>query len=296
MSAPTLGYHPAMQAAGPTYVECPRDAWQGLPHVIPTSVKVSHIRALLDAGFTHLDVGSFVSPRAVPQMADTEMVLGELGEREGVDILCIVGNLMGVERAVACEPVTSVGYPLSVNETFQRRNVGRGLADSWIELEEMRTAASEAGLGLVVYVSMAFGNPYRETWMPSMTAETVVRLRDMGVTRIALADTVGTADAAVVDRVLSRLSNAQDLGLHLHARADGWQPLLNVGLTRGVRWVEGALGGVGGCPFAGDDLVGNLPTEDVLPWLEERGFASGVAVERLAALAGEARALAVRFG
>lgn len=285
-----------MQAAGPTYVECPRDAWQGLPHVIPTSVKVGHLQSLLDAGFTHLDMGSFVSPRAVPQMADTEKVLGELDDPKGVDLLCIVGNLMGVERAVACGRVTSIGYPLSVNETFQRRNVGRGLADSWIELEEMRTAAQESGLGLVVYVSMAFGNPYRETWMPSMTAETVVRLRDMGVTRIALADTVGTADSAVVDRVLSRLSNAQDLGLHLHSRADDWQSLLKVGLARGVRWVEGALGGVGGCPFAGDELVGNLPTEDVLPWLEDQGFVSGVDIGRLPALADEARALAMRFG
>ncbi len=286
-----------MQAAAPTYVECPRDAWQGLPHVIPTQVKVAHLQALLDAGFTHIDLGSFVSPRAVPQMADTEKVLDRLVADEGVDLLCIVGNLRGVERAVASGRVTSVGYPLSVNETFQLRNVGRGLADSWIELEEMRYAAEEAGLGLVVYVSMAFGNPYRETWMPGMTAETVVRLRDSGMERIALADTVGTANAATVDRVLSKLSNAQDLGLHLHSRADDWQPLLEVAVARGVRWVEGALGGVGGCPFAGDDLVGNLPTEEVLPWLQERGLeAAGIDQEGLGRLAEEAKALAVRFG
>lgn len=286
-----------MQAAGPTYVECPRDAWQGLPHVLPTAVKVAHLQSLLDAGFRHLDLGSFVSPRAVPQMADTEKVLEGLNAPEDADLLCIVGNLQGVERAVESGRVTSVGYPLSVNETFQRRNVGRGLADSWQELEAMRSLAVGAGIGLVVYVSMAFGNPYRETWLPSMTAETVVRLRDMGVRRIALADTVGTADAQAVDRVLSRLSNASDLGLHLHARPDAWEQLLEVGLARGVRWVEGALGGVGGCPFAGDDLVGNLPTERVLPWLADRGFGvTGIEAAALATLAEEAKALAVRFG
>ncbi len=286
-----------MQAAGPTYVECPRDAWQGLPHVLPTAVKVAHLQSLLDAGFRHLDLGSFVSPRAVPQMADTEKVLEGLNAPEDADLLCIVGNLQGVERAVESGRVTSVGYPLSVNETFQRRNVGRGLADSWQELEAMRSLAVGAGIGLVVYVSMAFGNPYRETWLPSMTAETVVRLRDMGVRRIALADTVGTADAQAVDRVLSRLSNASDLGLHLHARPDAWEQLLEVGLARGVRWVEGALGGVGGCPFAGDDLVGNLPTERVLPWLADRGFGvTGIDSAALATLAEEAKALAVRFG
>ncbi len=286
-----------MQAAGPTYVECPRDAWQGLPHVLPTAVKVAHLQSLLDAGFRHLDLGSFVSPRAVPQMADTEKVLEGLNAPDDADLLCIVGNLQGVERAVESGRVTSVGYPLSVNETFQRRNVGRGLADSWQELEAMRSLAVGAGIGLVVYVSMAFGNPYRETWLPSMTAETVVRLRDMGVRRIALADTVGTADAQAVDRVLSRLSNASDLGLHLHARPDAWEQLLEVGLARGVRWVEGALGGVGGCPFAGDDLVGNLPTERVLPWLADRGFGvTGIDSAALATLAEEAKALAVRFG
>jgi len=286
-----------MQAAGPTYVECPRDAWQGLPHVLPTAVKVAHLQSLLDAGFRHLDLGSFVSPRAVPQMADTEKVLEGLNAPDDADLLCIVGNLQGVERAVESGRVTSVGYPLSVNETFQRRNVGRGLADSWQELEAMRSLAVGAGIGLVVYVSMAFGNPYRETWLPSMTAETVVRLRDMGVRRIALADTVGTADAQAVDRVLSRLSNASDLGLHLHARPDAWEQLLEVGLARGVRWVEGALGGVGGCPFAGDDLVGNLPTERVLPWLADRGFGvTGIEAAALATLAEEAKALAVRFG
>src|SRR5690554_2267673 len=285
-----------MPRSGPTYVECPRDAWQGLPHVIPTDVKVAYLQSLLDAGFTHLDFGSLVSPRAVPQMADTERVLEGLEPPDGTDLICIVGNVKGVERALASGRVTTVGYPLSVNETFQRRNVGRGLEESWRDLATMQELSAGAGVGLVVYVSMAFGNPYRETWGPHHTAETIQRLRDAGVDRIALADTVGTADERLVDRVLSSVSNASDLGLHLHARPDAWRPLLEVGLRRGVRWVEGALGGVGGCPFAGDDLVGNLPTEEVLPWLAERDMRPvEVPDARLAELAEEARALAVRF-
>ena len=286
-----------MLPSGPIYVECPRDAWQGLPHVIPTEVKVAHLQALLDAGFTHLDLGSFVSPRAVPQMADTASVLAALTPPEGADLLCIVGNVRGVELASAAPNVTSVGYPLSVNETFQRRNVGRSLGQSWADLGEMQALSQEAGLGLVVYVSMAFGNPYRETWGPHVMAEAIQRLRDAGVARIALADTVGTADDKVVERVLASVSNASDLGLHLHARPGSWQPLLEVALRRGVRWVEGALGGVGGCPFAGDDLVGNLPTEEVLPWLAERELVPlAIEGQELPRLAAEARALALRFG
>ncbi|HZJ09268.1 MAG TPA: hydroxymethylglutaryl-CoA lyase, partial [Trueperaceae bacterium] len=194
--------------------------------------------------------------------------------------------------------VTTVGFPLSVNDTFQRRNLGRSLEESWPLLARLMSLSERAGLELVVYLSMAFGNPYRESWGPNNTAESIQRLRDMGIERIALADTVGTADARVVERVLSSVSNVADLGLHLHSRPGAWSELLEIGLRHGVRWVEGALGGIGGCPFAGDDLVGNLPTEEVLPWLSARGFELDVAIEpaKLAALAAEASAIATRYG
>src|SRR5690606_18100541 len=177
-----------------SYVECPRDAWQGLPHVVPTETKLAHLQDLLDAGFTRLDVGSFVSPRAVPQMADTEAVVSRLVKGSDAELLCIVGNERGVERAALTANVTTVGYPLSVNDTFQRRNVGRSLEESWPMLGRLMTLCEKAGLKLVVYLSMAFGNPYRELWGPHHTAESIQRLRDMGVARIALADTVGRSE------------------------------------------------------------------------------------------------------
>lgn len=231
-------------------------------------------------------------------MADTEAVVGALDVPPGVDLLCIVGNERGVERAALVGAVTSVGYPLSVNESFQRRNVGYGHAESWPLVERLMALCEQAGLDLVVYLSMAFGNPYRDAWTPANTAMFIQRLRDMGVGRIALADTVGNANASIVDRVLGSVSNAHDLGLHLHARPDSWQDTVTVGLKHGLRWLEGALGGIGGCPFAGDTLVGNLPTEAVLPWLEQQGYDVGMEVTpaALADLVIDAGGIARRYG
>lgn len=276
-------------------MECPRDAWQGLPGIIPAARKRAHLKALLAAGFRHLDLGSFVSPRAVPQLADTERVLEGLPRPEDADFLCIVGNLRGLDRALAAPGVTSVGYPLSVNDTFQRRNLGRSLDASWPLLASLLEAAAAGGLSLVVYLSMGFGNPYGEPWRPDDTAAAVERLRAMGVTRIALADTVGRAEATTVEAVLAAIPRPQTLGLHLHARPDRWQPLVAAGLAAGVRWFEGTLSGVGGCPFAGDALVGNLPTERVLPWLAERGLAGGIDHGGLPELAADAADIAGRY-
>ncbi len=275
-----------------TWVECPRDAWQGLARHIPAERKRAHLRALLQAGFRHLDLGSFVSPRAVPQLADTEAVLAGLDRPAGVDFLCIVGNERGLERAAEATGVSSVGFPLSVNETFQRRNLGRSLASSWELVEQLVESSAGHGLELVLYLSMGFGNPYGDPWRPADTAEAVARARDLGVRRIALADTVGRADGATVSSVLSVVERVPELGLHLHARSDGWQPLIAAGVAAGIRWFEGALSGVGGCPFAGDALVGNLPTEHVLPWLAARGRDAGVVLEALPDLAADAASIA----
>lgn len=275
-----------------TWVECPRDAWQGLPGPLPLDRRRRHLRALMAAGVRHLDLGAFVSLRAVPRMADTEALLGGLVRPAGCDWLCIVGNARGIERAAATPGVTSVGYPLSVNETFQRRNLGRDLEQTWAELPTLLRAADDAGLSLVAYVSMGFGNPYGERWAPQDTAEAVARLRALGVTRVALADTVGRADADTVRAVLAAVRAPQALGLHLHARRDAWHELVAAGLDAGVRWFEGAFGGVGGCPFADDALVGNLPSERVLPYLRARGLEPGVDAAALDALATDAAALA----
>jgi hydroxymethylglutaryl-CoA lyase len=250
-----------------TYVECPRDAWQGLKQFIPTAQKVKFLTALLEAGFTNLDCGSFVSPKAVPQMADTEAVL-ELLPDTRADLLCIVANAQGLARAKACGRVTSVGYPLSISETFQRRNTKRSLKDSWVLVEEIHQNLER--LRLVVYLSMGFGNPYGDAWDKALVLESVARLRQIGVKNIVLADTYGQADASrifdLVRDVVDQSGTAK-IGVHLHARAESALLLARTALYAGATWLEGTFGGIGGCPFAGDELVGNLPTEIILPFL-----------------------------
>ncbi len=249
------------------FVECPRDAWQGLTRFIPTEQKIAFITKLLEAGFTHLDCGSFVSAKAVPQMQDTEAVLEGLPDTTA-DLLCIVANEKGLERALACGRVTSVGYPLSISDTFQRRNTNHSLEDSWDIVAEMQSRAGR--LRFVVYLSMGFGNPYNDAWSQDIVLESVAKLRALGVQDIALADTYGQADATRVYTVTHAVIDqfgAAGIGVHLHARAENAIELTHAALKAGTTWLEGALGGIGGCPFAGDDLVGNLPTEFILPLL-----------------------------
>ncbi len=263
------------------YVECPRDAWQGFARTIPAGEKVGYLRGLLDAGFDHLDLASFVSPKWVPQLADSEEVLAQLPPPEGRDYLAIVANERGMERALAAANLTSVGYPLSISETFQQKNTRRSVEDSWPLVERMLERARGGGLELVVYVSMGFGNPYGDPWSPEAVVAFVGRLRALGVRRIAIADTYGVAGPERIHEVLAAVVTAHgptDLGAHLHSRPEPVEVRAKVDavLAAGVRWLEGALAGQGGCPFAGDELVGNLPTEVVVPYLHGRGFATGV--------------------
>ncbi len=278
------------------YVECPRDSWQGLTRLIPTERKIKHLNALLEAGFRHLDCGSFVSPTAVPQMADTEAVLDGLPVIAGADYLCIIANGRGLDRALQASKVTSVGYPLSISDTFQRRNTNRSLADSWDLVAEL--LAQSGRLRFVVYVSMGFGNPYRDPWDVPTVLNAVSRLREIGVRDIALADTYGQADAPRVRDVTRAVVNefgADGLGVHLHARPEHAQSLVQAALESGIRWLEGALGGVGGCPFAGDELVGNLPTETVLNVLERAEFKLGIDRSKIPALVSSARSIRDEF-
>lgn len=279
-----------------TFVECPRDAWQGFRTHIPTHEKRAFLQDLLGAGFLQLDLGSFVSPKAVPQMADTEQVLNGLERTEGSDFLCIIANERGLERALSTPNVSSVGYPLSLSDSFQKRNTGKRLIDAWPLVERLYHKSQEKQLRFVVYLSMGFGNPYGEPWSPADTAQAVTRLRALGIRTIALADTVGTATPERVSEVLASVPAPEALGLHLHARPDDWQAKLESALRFGVRWFEGALAGVGGCPFASDELIGNLPSEQVLPWLQARGLDSGVELAALEALREHAAALKARYG
>ncbi|GAA6756881.1 hydroxymethylglutaryl-CoA lyase [Thermus thalpophilus] len=280
------------------WVECPRDAWQGFSRFIPTEEKVVFLRKLLQAGFRHLDLTSFVSPKWVPQMQDAEEVLKALPPPEGRTYLAIVANEKGLERALQAERLTHVGYPFSLSETFQRKNTNRSLAESWPLVAEM-VQAVEGRLGLVVYLSMAFGNPYGDPWSVERVLEAIARLKDLGVKEIALADTYGVADAGRIRNVLEAAVarfGPEGLGAHLHARPEEASAKAEAVLEAGVYWLEGALAGVGGCPFAGDELVGNLPTERVLPFLEARGLATGVDLSRLPHLAEEAARLKLRYG
>jgi hydroxymethylglutaryl-CoA lyase len=280
------------------WVECPRDAWQGFSRFVPTEEKVAFLRRLLEAGFRHLDLTSFVSPKWVPQMADAEEVLAALPPPEGRTYLAIVANEKGLERALGARNLTHVGYPFSLSETFQRKNTNRSLAESWPLVAAM-VRATEGRLGLVVYLSMAFGNPYGDPWSVEGVLEAIGRLRELGVREIALADTYGVADAERIREVLERAVarfGPEGLGAHLHARPEGVLAKVEAVLGAGVRWLEGALAGVGGCPFAGDELVGNLPTEVVLPHLAARGYAIGVRLEALPRLAQEAARLRALYG
>lgn len=240
-------------------------------------------------------MGSFVSPKAVPQLADTEEVLKGLTVPDGADLLCIIANERGLERALNAPNVTSVGYPLSVNETFQQRNTNRSLEDSWPLVETIAKGAAAGDLQFVIYLSMGFGNPYGEHWEPSHTAEAVERLRNLEVEHIALADTVGNATPELIKMVLAAVPQTENLGLHLHARPDSWQGQLETALNFGLSWFEGALAGIGGCPFATDELVGNLPSEQVLRWLEARTKTSIVPDEVLKRLSQDAAQLATQY-
>jgi len=280
------------------YVECPRDAWQGFSRFIPTEEKVAFLKKLLEAGFRHLDLTSFVSPKWVPQMADAEEVLASLPPPQGRTYLAIVANEKGLERALKAPNLTAIGYPFSLSETFQRKNTNRTRQESWPLVKAM-VEATKGKLSLVGYLSMAFGNPYGDPWSVEGVLEDIARLRELGVREIALADTYGVAEASRIQEVLGEAVarfGPEGLGAHLHARPEGVLAKVEAVLAAGILWLEGALAGVGGCPFAGDELVGNLPTEKVLPYLEAKGFHTGIDLKALPELAGEAARLKLLYG
>ncbi|MEY2509185.1 MAG: hydroxymethylglutaryl-CoA lyase [Verrucomicrobiota bacterium] len=261
-------------------IECPRDAWQGLPRLIPTERKVEYLRGLIAAGFRHLDAVSFVSPKAVPQMADSEQVLAQLGPVPGVEIIGIVVNEKGVERAITTGRVTTLGYPCSISETFLRRNQNQSAAENLAVLKRIKTMADEAALGMVAYISMAFGNPYGDAWSQEIVREAVATICRAGIKAVSLADTVGAADPDAIRRVLASArgeTNGAEVGVHLHSTRAGAAAKVLAAFDAGCRRFDSAMGGLGGCPFAQDDLVGNIPTEEVLRALGERGVTVAIA-------------------
>jgi hydroxymethylglutaryl-CoA lyase len=256
-------------------IECPRDAWQGLERQIPTELKALYLRALITAGFKHIDAVSFVSPKAVPQMADSEKVLEQLDVPTDVEIIGVLVNEKGAERAIATKRVTTLGYPCSVSETFLRKNQNQTLAESYKALESIKTKADEAGLGIVVYISMAFGNPYGDPWDENELRQAVTKLLTFGIRSISLADTVGVAGADLIRRVVRSITNEYadyDIGVHFHSAPGEAEAKVLAAYDAGCRRFDSALGGLGGCPFAQDALVGNIPTESVIDALQQRGI------------------------
>jgi hydroxymethylglutaryl-CoA lyase len=283
-------------------IECPRDAWQGLEKIIPPETKADYLRKLIQAGFRHIDAVSFVAPKYVPQMADSEAVIQKLVEA-GVlqsrpngkgaekasaspesrvpnpEIIGIVVNEKGLERALRTTAVTTLGYPYSVSANFRRQNANMSRDESQALTKKLHDAAQKAGRKLVVYISMAFGNPYEEPWGPEIVEETLAWLKSIGVKMVSLADTVGIAGAKEVGDLYSAVrgtAEGMELGVHLHSRPEGAAEKVLAAYEAGCRKFESALTGLGGCPFADDELVGNIPTEIVVQALAERGAETGI--------------------
>src|SRR6204780_856403 len=271
-------------------IECPRDAWQGLPDFIPTELKAEYLRELVLAGFTHIDAVSFVSPKHVKQMADSEEVMAQLDASLSVDIdrpdiIGIIVNEKGLERALATPGVTTIGYPYSISAYFRRANANMSKLESRNLVGTIQRQTKTAGRKLVVYISMAVGSPFDEPWGEEIVEGALVWLKDVGVRTVSLADTVGTAspeDVAHLYRAVKNCVAGLEIGVHLHSRPDGAAPKVLAAYESGCRRFDGALTGLGGCPFAGDQLVGNIPTETVLATLAARGVSTGIDAKSLA--------------
>ena len=257
-----------------TLIECPRDAWQGLPGQIPSATKVEYLKALIAAGFKHIDAVSFVSPKAVPQMADSETVLRELDPPDDVEIIAIVVNERGVERAIATDAVRTVGFPYSLSPTFLKNNQNQTPEENLDILEKVKQKADDGGLDTIAYISMAFGNPYGDLWSAEELQVGVSLLADMDLQAISLADTVGLATpqqiAEIVGPIVERFDGTE-IGVHLHSRPGDAISKVLAAYDAGCRRFDSAIGGLGGCPFAQDVLVGNIPTESLLEALQQRG-------------------------
>jgi hydroxymethylglutaryl-CoA lyase len=279
-------------------VECPRDAWQSLPFQIPHEAKAAYLRNLIAAGFKHIDAVSFVSPSAVPQMSDSEKVLELLGPVSDAEVIGIVVNAKGAERAINTGVVHTLGFPYSISPEFLKRNQKQTPEEALDILEAVATLATDAGLGLVVYISMAFGNPYGDAWSLDEVADACDLLSDLGVDQLSLADTVGLATAGQVAELFTYVSAAHpgiEFGVHLHARPGDAADKIRAAYEAGCRRFDSAIGGLGGCPFAQDVLVGNIPTENLVATLHSLG-AQLPLLQSLDALIEESAGIAKRYG
>ena len=260
-------------------IECPRDAMQGLSEFIPTATKTAYLNALLAVGFDTLDFGSFVSPKAIPQLRDTAEVLAGLDlSQSRTELLAIVANRRGAETAVQHPEISYLGFPLSVSETFQRRNTNQSTTEALAEVAAMHELCDARGKTLVAYLSMGFGNPYGDAWSPAIVTDFTGQLARLGVRIVALSDTIGASTAATIGPLFSAMIPAFpgiEFGAHLHTTPTTWREKVSAAYAAGCRRFDGAIGGIGGCPMAADELTGNMATENLLAYLAEQGAATG---------------------
>ena len=266
-------------------VECPRDAMQGWPHFIPTEKKIEYINALLKVGFDTIDFGSFVSPKAIPQMGDTKEVIGNLQLANSKSkLLAIIANQRGAEDAVIFDEITYLGFPFSVSEIFQKRNTNSTITESLGRVEEIQNLCIKNKKELVVYISMGFGNPYNDVYNEAIVFDWVNKLVDMDIKIISLADTVGLATKEQVYSITKYLIDSlpeTEIGVHLHSTPINWKEKVDAALQAGCKRFDGALKGIGGCPMADDELVGNMNTELMIPYFEELGLLNNLNKEAL---------------
>ncbi len=261
-------------------IECPRDAMQGLHDFIPTNVKVDYINTLLQCGFDTIDFGSFVSPKAIPQMRDTAEVLSGLELNSASKLLAIVANERGAEDAIQFEEIDYLGYPFSVSEEFQKRNTNATIEESLGRVEAMQNLCVKNNKELVVYLSMGFGNPYGEEWNADIVYKWCnVLFEKLDIRIQALSDTIGAANPELVrslfQTIIPALPNVE-IGAHLHTRPENAKAIVEAAYSAGCTRFDGALRGLGGCPMAKDDLTGNMPTEVMLEWFSEQGIGTGI--------------------
>ena len=266
-------------------IECPRDAMQGLHDFIPTDIKANYINTLLKCGFDTIDFGSFVSPKAIPQMRDTAEVLTKLELNSDTKLLAIVANERGAEDAIQFEEIDYLGYPFSVSEEFQKRNTNASIEESLGRVESMQNLCIKNNKELVVYLSMGFGNPYGEEWNSEIVYKWCNILFDKFNIRIqALSDTIGAANPSLVESLFKEIIPALpnvEIGAHLHTRPENAQSIVAAAYQAGCKRFDGALKGLGGCPMAKDDLTGNMPTEVMLDWFDQNGISTGINSEQL---------------
>lgn len=261
-------------------IECPRDAMQGIHDFIPTAQKVRYIQSLLEVGFDTIDMGSFVSPKAIPQMRDTGDVIRSLDLSDTKSkLLVIVANAKGAHMASEYEEIDYMGFPFSISETFQQRNTNANMNEALQRIDAIHSLCKKSNKELVVYLSMAFGNPYDEAWDADIAAKWVEVIAERGVKIISLADTIGTSTVKSIEYLVGNLTQQYpdvEIGAHIHIRPPEWREKINAAYTNGCYRFDGALKGYGGCPMATDELVGNLPTEALLNYFDEVGVDLGL--------------------